>query len=213
LCTDTPDWVDGEGDGCDWYKENNEPGCEEDGEECPAEDGSTAKENCCYCFPTSNQTRPLSSISTLTNETVPSPSTISPPLLFQGTLLNQQGNAIPNAKIQLWQTDSNGNYDHPYSYGSTMSNFQYFGTDTTESNGNFDFLTYRPAAYADRPAHFHLMVWVEDNKDTPALVTQFYFTDDPLSLSRPEMLRLNVTEVDSNQYSYGSYVSKWYNSN
>jgi hypothetical protein len=88
-----------------------------------------------------------------------------------------------------------------------MSNFQYFGTDTTERNGNFDFLTYRPVVYADRPAHFHLMVWVEDNKDTPALVTQFYFRDDPLSLSRPEMLRLNVTEVDSNQYSYGSYVN------
>ena len=61
--------------------------------------------------------------------------------------------------------------------------------------------------YADRPAHFHLKVWVEDNKDTPALVTQFYFTDDPLSLSHPEMLRLDVTEVGSNLYSYGSYVN------
>jgi hypothetical protein len=88
-----------------------------------------------------------------------------------------------------------------------MSNFQYFGTDTTESKGNFDFLTYRPAVYANRPAHFHLMVWLEDNKDTPALVTQFYFTDDPLSLSHPEILRLDVKEVDSNLYSYGSYVN------
>jgi protocatechuate 3,4-dioxygenase beta subunit len=208
LCTDTPDWVDAGGEGCGSYEDTDLPGCPKYGND-PAwlGDMGYASENCCYCFPTSNQTRPLSSITTLTNETVPSPSTISPPLLFQGTLLNQQGNAIPNAKIQLWQTDSNGNYDHPYSYGSTMSNFQYFGTDTTESNGNFDFLTYRPAVYADRPAHFHLMVWVEDDKDTPALVTQFYFTDDPLSLSRPEMLRLNVTEVDSNLYSYGSYVN------
>ena len=48
---------------------------------------------------------------------------------------------------------------------------------------------------------------MEDNKDTPALVTQFYFTDDPLSLSHPEMLRLDVTEVDSNLHSYGSYVN------
>jgi protocatechuate 3,4-dioxygenase beta subunit len=30
------------------------------------------------------------------------------PLLFHGTLLNQQGNAIKDAKIQLWQTDVDG---------------------------------------------------------------------------------------------------------
>jgi protocatechuate 3,4-dioxygenase beta subunit len=67
------------------------------------------------------------------------------PLLFQGTLLNTQGAAIPNAKVQLWQTDFNGNYLHPDSGGDAsnlLSNFQYFGTDATDSNGRFDFLTY-----------------------------------------------------------------------
>lgn len=129
----------------------------------------------------------------------------SSPLLFQGALLNQQGNAIPNAKIQLWQTDFNGNYLHPDSGSSTMSDFQYFGTDTTDANGKFDFLTYRPGAYSSRPVvHYHFMVWVED---TQTLVTQFYFTDDPLSTSVPEMLRLDVTEVDNSLYSYGSYVN------
>jgi len=128
----------------------------------------------------------------------------SSPLLFQGTLLGQQGSAIPNAKIQLWQTDFNGNYLHPDSGSSTMSDFQYFGTDTTDTNGKFDFLTYRPGAYSNRPVHFHFMVWVED---TQTLVTQFYFTDDPLSSSVPDMLRLDVTEVDNSLYSYGSYVN------
>ena len=128
----------------------------------------------------------------------------SSPLLFQGTLLSQQGSAIPNAKIQLWQTDFNGNYLHPDSGSSTMSDFQYFGTDTTDTNGKFDFLTYRPGAYSNRPVHFHFMVWVED---TQTLVTQFYFTDDPLSSSVPDMLRLDVIEVDSNLYNYGSYVN------
>jgi hypothetical protein len=29
LCTgNIPDWVDGEGDGCDWYEWNDVPGCE-----------------------------------------------------------------------------------------------------------------------------------------------------------------------------------------
>jgi hypothetical protein len=55
ICTgNTPDWVDGCGEGCDWYEENDDPGCEECGEVCPAADGSTAKESCCYCFPSNN---------------------------------------------------------------------------------------------------------------------------------------------------------------
>jgi hypothetical protein len=64
LCTNVnPDWVDGYGDGCDWYEENDDPGCEKCGEESPALDGSTAKENCCYCF--------------LSNNPLPSPSITS----------------------------------------------------------------------------------------------------------------------------------------
>jgi hypothetical protein len=69
LCTgNTPDWVDGFGDGCDWYKWNDLPGCELHGESSPAEDGSTAKENCCYCF--------------LNNNPMPSPSNTSSALLL-----------------------------------------------------------------------------------------------------------------------------------
>jgi hypothetical protein len=132
------------------------------------------------------------------------------PLLFQGTLLSQQGNAIPNAKVQLWQTDFNGVYKHPNpeAGGSTLSDFQYFGTDTTDADGKFDFLTYRPGSYEGRPqAHFHFSVWADEDDTEELLVTQFYFKDDPLSLSEPDMLRLDVTEVDSNLYGYGSYVN------
>jgi hypothetical protein len=50
---DTPDWVDMEGDGCDWYKANNNPGCPKYGDyggnKGPADD------NCCYCFVTASQ--------------------------------------------------------------------------------------------------------------------------------------------------------------
>jgi hypothetical protein len=63
LCAgNTPDWVDGFGDGCDVYEENDVPGCEY-GAAWPAVDGSTAKENCCYCF--------------LSNNPMPSPSITS----------------------------------------------------------------------------------------------------------------------------------------
>eukprot|EP01083_Nonionella_stella_P247992 859137_1 len=95
------------------------------------------------------------------------------PLLFRGTLLNQNGNPIRNAKIQLWQTDLDGNYLHSHpgaavnppssEHASTVSDFQYFGTDGTDYNGNFEFLTHRPGIYGARPySHFHFMVWLQE---------------------------------------------------
>lgn len=151
------------------------------------------------------------------------PKAASTPLLFHGTLLNQQGNAIKDAKIQLWQTDLDGNYLHPNpqaanspkfpDHSSIVSDFQYFGTDATDINGNFEFLTYRPGIYPNRPySHFHFMVWLndpvvgDDGEDPlPALVTQFYFRDE--SPPFPDELALDVTEVDPSMYKYGSYVN------
>ena len=70
LCAgNTPDWVDGYGDGCDWYEENDVPGCEEYGASCPAVDGSTAKESCCYCFPVANNPIPSPSITSSASPT------------------------------------------------------------------------------------------------------------------------------------------------
>jgi hypothetical protein len=87
FCTgNTPDWVDGEDDGCDWYEENNVRGCEINGESSPAVDGSTAKENCCYCF-LSNIPMPSPSITSSASPTAsksqlvqsPPPSTVEAP--------------------------------------------------------------------------------------------------------------------------------------
>jgi hypothetical protein len=143
------------------------------------------------------------------------------PLLFQGTLLNTYGITIPNAKIQLWQTDLDGNYLFPddasaatnpilSEHAEIVSRFQYFGTDATDDNGNFQFLTFRPGIYTMRPySHFHFMVWLEEEDSTigddPSLVTQFYFRDETPPF--PEELQLDVTEVDYSRYSYGSYVN------
>lgn len=148
------------------------------------------------------------------------------PLLFQGTLLNQHGNAVKDARIQLWQTDPDGNYLHPNpratvnsspdpDHASVVSNFQYFGTDATDPSGNFEFLSYRPGIYPNRPySHFHFMVWLGSDpgvgfagngQEGPALVTQFYFKDE--SPPFPDELQLEVMEVNAGLYNYGSYVN------
>jgi len=49
-CTgNTANWVDSEGDGCNWYELNDSPGCEASGNIYTGVMGP-ATENCCYCF-------------------------------------------------------------------------------------------------------------------------------------------------------------------
>jgi hypothetical protein len=52
---DTPNWVDADGDGCDWYEENDLPGCPKNGSSYEGNMG-TADDNCCYCFGTASPT-------------------------------------------------------------------------------------------------------------------------------------------------------------
>ena len=63
TCTgSTPGWVDVDGDGCEWYEQNDPLGCpysgdwagydENTGEVLVGEAGSVANANCCHCFGT-----------------------------------------------------------------------------------------------------------------------------------------------------------------
>lgn len=47
-CVDQPDWSDSDGDGCDWYEDNEPAGCPDRGN-LTDEDGTTANEACCHC--------------------------------------------------------------------------------------------------------------------------------------------------------------------
>ncbi len=50
TCTgNTENWVDLYGDGCDWYEQNDLPGCDEKGILYEGEMGN-AMDNCCHCF-------------------------------------------------------------------------------------------------------------------------------------------------------------------
>jgi hypothetical protein len=45
---DTPNWVNKDGDGCDWYEVNDYPGCPSSGEY--GGNMGSAIDNCCYCY-------------------------------------------------------------------------------------------------------------------------------------------------------------------
>ena len=48
-CTDKIDWIDLYGDGCWWYKQNDERGCPAHGNDGEGSSMGVAADNCCYC--------------------------------------------------------------------------------------------------------------------------------------------------------------------
>ncbi len=90
-----------------------------------------------------------------------------------GRVLDDRGNAISNATVEIWQCDANGRYHHP---GDTRDaeiddNFQSFGHFTTGSDGAYRFLTIRPVHYPGRTPHIHFKI---KGPDFEALTTQMY---------------------------------------
>ncbi|MCE2488791.1 MAG: hypothetical protein J4G17_02300 [Anaerolineae bacterium] len=93
--------------------------------------------------------------------------------ILQGRVLDTHGEPVADALVEIWQTDSNGAYDHPRSQqGGFDSNFQHFGADLSDDEGYWDFRTVIPGLYAGRPLHIHFRVRLDDQ---PVLTSQFYF--------------------------------------
>jgi len=98
-------------------------------------------------------------------------------LLLSGRVLDVNGEALPGAAVEIWQTDARGVYDHPGDSGTATrdQNFQFFGTSVADDAGRYSFRTLLPGEYEPRPRHIHLKVKL-DGRDL--LTTQFYFSQD-----------------------------------
>ena len=104
-----------------------------------------------------------------------------------GRVLNPSGQPIRGAKIEIWQANTHGRYDHPGDINQAPldPNFQGFARQVTNEQGQYRFKTIKPGAYpinpvnpgAIRPPHIHFDVTgTEDH-----LITQMYFPGEPLN--------------------------------
>ena len=113
-------------------------------------------------------------------------------IIMTGRVLDEQGAPVPHTLIEIWQANASGRYIHKRDDwpGALDPNFLGIGRCLTDADGVYRFTTIRPGAYpwknhpnAWRPAHIHFslfgMAW------TSRLVTQMYFTDDPLFFQDP----------------------------
>jgi protocatechuate 3,4-dioxygenase beta subunit len=92
-----------------------------------------------------------------------------------GKILDEKGNPIRNALVEIWQCDAKGVYLHTNDSGPKKDkqdkNFQGFGRFLTSSTGEYYFRTIKPVAYAGRTPHIHFKV---KKAGKELLVTQCY---------------------------------------
>ena len=96
-------------------------------------------------------------------------------MTLTGHVLDTECNPIPNAKIEIWHCDDDGDYDND------TKAMKYRGVVTVGKKGDWTFDTVKPGFYAIgedtyRPAHVHVKIFVDD---VEKLTTQLYFAGDP----------------------------------
>lgn len=99
---------------------------------------------------------------------------------ISGRVLDQRGQPVGNARIDLWQANAAGRYDHPADVSTAPldPNFQSFAIIRTDAQGGWRITTIRPGGYdspiGHRTPHIHVAVPRPDQR----LVTQLYFPEN-----------------------------------
>ena len=106
-------------------------------------------------------------------------------LHLAGRVLDATGKPLAGARVEIWQANAFGRYDHPGDRRDVPldPNFQGYGEDRTDAGGAYGFRTILPAPYPAsatwmRPPHIHFSV---SGAGFQPLVTQMYFAGDPLN--------------------------------
>ena len=108
-------------------------------------------------------------------------------IIVTGHVLAEDGLPVAGALLEIWQANAAGRYIHKRDDwpGPLDPHFLGIGRCLTNAAGEYRFLTVRPGAYpwgnhenAWRPAHIHFSVLAPSWHQR--LVTQMYFSDDPL---------------------------------
>jgi protocatechuate 3,4-dioxygenase beta subunit len=132
-------------------------------------------------------------------------------IVVHGRVLDEDGRPLRGALVEVWQANAAGRYRHQVDQHPAPldPNFSGAGRCLTDAEGRYRFVTVKPGAYpwgnhenAWRPAHIHFSVF--GRLFTQRLVTQMYFSGDPLfpydpifnSVRDPRSRELLVSRLD-----------------
>ncbi len=145
------------------------------------------------------QTKPLDQDADLTQIAGRSGKAAGQIVHLMGRVLDTGGEPIGGAKVEIWQANARGRYNHPRdgSPNPLDPHFEGYGSQITDDAGRYRFKTVKPGAYgvADdwtRPPHIHFAVEGRGGR----LITQMYFDGEALNdldrllqgTARPEAL-------------------------
>jgi protocatechuate 3,4-dioxygenase, alpha subunit len=102
-------------------------------------------------------------------------------------VLDGAGAPVPDAMIELWQADSEGNYKHHVG-ASAGANFRGFGRLATAEDGSCTFATIRPGRVSgpdDTLQAPHINVSILGRGILKGLSTRAYFADDSANAQDP----------------------------
>jgi len=104
---------------------------------------------------------------------------------ISGRVLNEEGNAIADALVDVWQANVHGRYSHEADANPAPldENFQGWARLRTDAEGRYRVKTIKPGAYPvtdgwSRPPHIHFKV---ARRGFHELTSQMYFAGDPLN--------------------------------
>lgn len=98
------------------------------------------------------------------------------PLALSGTIYDVRGEVVPDAKLEIWQTDNDGHYD--------IDGYRYRTLLEPGAKGSYSIATVMPGHYPTRVCqHVHYLVTAPGHKP---LITQLYFATDPVFEGNPD---------------------------
>ena len=106
------------------------------------------------------------------------------PINVIGRVVDLRGRPVRGVRLDLWQANAVGRYDHPGDHANPAAldpNFQGFARLLTDRDGNFKFRSIKPKAYNTpigmRTPHIHFDIHGRSER----LVTQMYFPGEALN--------------------------------
>jgi protocatechuate 3,4-dioxygenase beta subunit len=113
-------------------------------------------------------------------------------IIVSGRVFDESGKPVPRTVVEVWQANAAGRYIHARDQWDAPldPNFTGVGRVVTDDEGRYRFVSVKPGAYpwgnhknAWRPEHIHFSLF--GPAFATRLVTQMYFTGDPLILIDP----------------------------
>lgn len=110
---------------------------------------------------------------------------------ISGRVLDARGNPVSGARIDLWQANAAGRYDHPADVATAPldPNFQSFAIIRSDAQGAWRITTIRPGGYSSpighRTPHIHVAVPRPDQR----LVAQLYFPEHQRTNAADQLYR------------------------